>query len=166
MLWAMGKASAICSRCSRSDSSDRQLDLLERSCMRAAAGGRGSVLQAVQAIPAEPVQPLVRRPDAHACGMCGFLHPQAVADHAIDKKGSTVRRKTGMFMQVHPGFLERWSVRAAVLPEPPWMNDLPRDQARSPTVRAALLRRQLRTSEPPTTSVGLAISEASVRMRY
>jgi hypothetical protein len=77
----------------------------------------------------EPPQPLVDGAHAHSCGVRRLFHPQAVLKHPLNKKGSTARRKTGMFMQVHPGLLEGWLIRTSSLPGSPRMNNLLRDHS-------------------------------------
>ncbi len=69
------------------------------------------------------------RSDAHSRGVGGFLDPQAVVDHPFNKKGSTARRKTGMFMQVHPGLLGCLMGRTSSVPGSPRMNNLLRDHS-------------------------------------
>lgn len=51
------------------------------------------------------LEPLVGRAHAHAGRVGGLFDAQALHEDALHKQGSTARRQTGMFMQVHPGLL-------------------------------------------------------------
>ncbi|MCQ4252162.1 hypothetical protein NA644_22920, partial [Pseudomonas stutzeri] len=71
-------------------------------------------------------EPFVGRSYAYACSLCGIFDTQTLLD-TLDKKGSTARCKTGMFMQVHPGLLEGMVGRTSRIPGMPRMNNLLRD---------------------------------------
>ncbi|KOQ67897.1 hypothetical protein ABW45_22080, partial [Stenotrophomonas maltophilia] len=71
--------------------------------MGAAAGPRAAVLQPNQALGSIPGQPLVSRAYTHPASLGGLFWPKALLSDAADKKFSTKRRQTGIFMVVHPG---------------------------------------------------------------
>ncbi len=77
---------------------------------------------------AETSEPLVGGSSAHARSLSRLFDTQALL-YALDKKGSTPRGKTGMFMQVHPGLLECLVGRTSRIPGMPRMNNLLRDHS-------------------------------------
>ncbi|MGZ5398356.1 MAG: hypothetical protein ACXWEI_23765 [Mycobacterium sp.] len=61
--------------------------------------------------------------------MSGFFDPKAFINDPPDEQRSTARRKTGMFMHVHPGHLEVGLGRTSSIPGSPRMNNLLKDHS-------------------------------------
>ena len=97
--------------------------------MRAAVGSGGAIQQAFQGLLPEASHPFVGCAHAHPGGMRGLFHAPSMLEHSLRKKGSTTRRQTGLFMQVHPGLSEGWLGPTTSIPGPPRMNNLLRDHS-------------------------------------
>src|SRR5690606_10419710 len=94
-----------------------------RRGMGAGMRPRAAVGQALRPFLPEPLQPLVGGPHADARRMRRLFHSKAVNKDPLHEQGSTARRKTGMFMQVHPGLLG-----AGLASQPPSSRDAPDEQ--------------------------------------
>lgn len=64
-----------------------------------------AIQQALRPFLAEAPELLVGGMHADAGGMGRLFHSQAVNEDAVREQSSTARAQSGMFMQVHPGFL-------------------------------------------------------------